>query len=556
MNVEQILLTNGVIEQDDLDYAKEIASDRGITLKQALIQENIIDETQYLQAKAQEFGVQFVDLSKMGINPHAVKYLPEKMARKHQLIPFDVNTQTNQISIAMKNPLDILALDDVKIASGMSVEAFLASDGEIAKAINNNYTSSEDVEKAITEFNESDISIGKKSNIESANVANAPVVRMVNSIISDAVKSGTSDIHIEAMEDRVRVRFRIDGDLKEVMTLEKNVLSALITRIKILGRMDISERRIPQDGRVETVIDDRPIDLRISVLPTVHGEKAVLRILDRNGLVVGKDQLGFTPKNLELFDKIIKAPEGMILLTGPTGSGKTTTLYAVLKELNNIKKNIITLEDPVEYRLDGINQVQINSKAGMTFASGLRSILRQDPDIVMLGEIRDGETAQIAVRAAITGHVVLSTLHTNDSVSTIARLVDMGIETYMVSSAVVGIIAQRLIKKICPRCKEYYIPSMEEMILLGMESPNYLCRGKGCNFCGGSGYAGRTAIHEILVVDREIRNMVNRDEEADKIKNAAKIKGMSTLSDSAKQLVLSGVTTVEQMVRVAYSVDE
>lgn len=556
MNVEQILLTNGVIEQDDLDYAKEIASDRGITLKQALIQENIIDETQYLQAKAQEFGVQFVDLNKMGINPYAVKYLPEKMARKHQLIPFDVNTQTNQISIAMKNPLDILALDDVKIASGMSVEAFLASDGEIAKAINNNYTSSEDVEKAITEFNESDISIGKKSNIESANVANAPVVRMVNSIISDAVKSGTSDIHIEAMEDRIRVRFRIDGDLKEVMTLEKNVLSALITRIKILGRMDISERRIPQDGRVETVIDDRPIDLRISVLPTVHGEKAVLRILDRNGLVVGKDQLGFTPKNLELFDKIIKAPEGMILLTGPTGSGKTTTLYAVLKELNNIKKNIITLEDPVEYRLDGINQVQINSKAGMTFASGLRSILRQDPDIVMLGEIRDGETAQIAVRAAITGHVVLSTLHTNDSVSTIARLVDMGIETYMVSSAVVGIIAQRLIKKICPRCKEYYIPSMEEMILLGMESPNYLCRGKGCNFCGGSGYAGRTAIHEILVVDREIRNMVNRDEEADKIKNAAKIKGMSTLSDSAKQLVLSGVTTVEQMVRVAYSVDE
>lgn len=556
MNVEQILLTNGVIEQDDLDYAKEIASDRGITLKQALIQENIIDETQYLQAKAQEFGVQFVDLNKMGINPHAVKYLPEKMARKHQLIPFDVNTQTNQISIAMKNPLDILALDDVKIASGMSVEAFLASDGEIAKAINNNYTSSEDVEKAITEFNESDISIGKKSNIESANVANAPVVRMVNSIISDAVKSGTSDIHIEAMEDRVRVRFRIDGDLKEVMTLEKNVLSALITRIKILGRMDISERRIPQDGRVETVIDDRPIDLRISVLPTVHGEKAVLRILDRNGLVVGKDQLGFTPKNLELFDKIIKAPEGMILLTGPTGSGKTTTLYAVLKELNNIKKNIITLEDPVEYRLDGINQVQINSKAGMTFASGLRSILRQDPDIVMLGEIRDGETAQIAVRAAITGHVVLSTLHTNDSVSTIARLVDMGIETYMVSSAVVGIIAQRLIKKICPRCKEYYIPSMEEMILLGMESPNYLCRGKGCNFCGGSGYAGRTAIHEILVVDREIRNMVNKGEEADKIKNAAKIKGMSTLSDSAKQLVLSGVTTVEQMVRVAYSVDE
>ena len=556
MNVEQILLTNGVIEQDDLDYAKEIASDRGITLKQALIQENIIDETQYLQAKAQEFGVQFVDLNKMGINPHAVKYLPEKMARKHQLIPFDVNTQTNQISIAMKNPLDILALDDVKIASGMSVEAFLASDGEIAKAINNNYTSSEDVEKAITEFNESDISIGKKSNIESANVANAPVVRMVNSIISDAVKSGTSDIHIEAMEDRVRVRFRIDGDLKEVMTLEKNVLSALITRIKILGRMDISERRIPQDGRVETVIDDRPIDLRISVLPTVHGEKAVLRILDRNGLVVGKDQLGFTPKNLELFDKIIKAPEGMILLTGPTGSGKTTTLYAVLKELNNIKKNIITLEDPVEYRLDGINQVQINSKAGMTFASGLRSILRQDPDIVMLGEIRDGETAQIAVRAAITGHVVLSTLHTNDSVSTIARLVDMGIETYMVSSAVVGIIAQRLIKKICPRCKEYYIPSMEEMILLGMESPNYLCRGKGCNFCGGSGYAGRTAIHEILVVDREIRNMVNKGEEADKIKNAAKIKGMSTLSGSAKQLVLSGVTTVEQMVRVAYSVDE
>lgn len=556
MRIEQILVQNGIVQQEDIDYVKEVAANRGISFKDALLQEEMIDESQYLQAQAEEYGVQFVDLSTYIINPQACRYLPEKIVRKHSLIPIDVNIDSRHLVVAMENPLDILAIDDAKIASGLNIEVLLASKNEIMNAIKNNYTSSEAVEKAMAEYNESDVSIDGFRETESADVTNAPVVRLVKSIVSDAIKSGTSDIHIEPFEDRVRVRNRIDGDLKEVLTLEKNVLSAMITRIKIIGKMDISEKRVPQDGRVETVVDDRPVDMRISILPTVYGEKAVIRLLDRGGLVVGKDQLGFTPKNLELFEKIIKAPEGMILLTGPTGSGKTTTLYAVLKELNNIKKNIITLEDPVEYRLDGVNQVQMNAKAGMTFASGLRSVLRQDPDVVMLGEIRDEETAQIAVRAAITGHVVLSTLHTNDTVSTISRLVDMGIEPYMVTSAVVGVVAQRLIKKICPKCKEYYIPSMEEMILLGMDNPSYLCRGKGCNFCNGTGYAGRTAIHEILVVDREVRTMVNRGEEADKIKNAARIKGMMTLSESAKQLVMSGVTTVEQMIRVAYSVDE
>lgn len=556
MKVGNILVKKGILKQEDIDYAKEVAVDRGISFKNALLQENMIDESQYLSAQAEEYGVEFVDLSTYPINQEACKYLSEKMVRKHHLIPIDINLSNKSLIVAMENPFDILAIDDAKISSGMNIKVTLASKKEIMNAIKNNYTSSEDVEKAIAEYNESDVSVDVFQEFESADVSNAPVVRLVKSIISDAVKSGTSDIHIEPFEDRVRVRNRIDGDLKEVLTLEKSVSSAMITRIKIIGRMDISEKRIPQDGRVETVVDDRPVDMRISILPTVYGEKAVIRLLDRGGLVVGKEQLGFTPKNLELFEKIIKAPEGMILLTGPTGSGKTTTLYAVLKELNNIKKNIITLEDPVEYRLDGVNQVQMNAKAGMTFASGLRSVLRQDPDVVMLGEIRDEETAQIAVRAAITGHVVLSTLHTNDTVSTISRLVDMGIESYMVTSAVVGVVAQRLIKKICPKCKEYYIPSMEEMILLGMEKPDYLCRGKGCNFCGGTGYSGRTAIHEILVIDKEVRTMVNRGEEADKIKNTARAKGMMTLSESAKQLVISGATTVEQMIRVAYSVDE
>lgn len=381
------------------------------------------------------------------------------------------------------------------------------------------------------------------------------MVRLVNSIIIQAAKMKASDIHIEPFEKTVRVRFRVDGDLKEIMSPTKATHLPLVTRIKIMSKLDIAERRIPQDGRVETVIDGNPIDLRVSILPTVYGEKVVIRLLYRNSIMLSMEQLGFSKYNKEQFDKIIKAPEGIILVTGPTGSGKSTTLYTVLRELNDIKKNIITVEDPVEYRLLGINQVQFNAKAGMTFASGLRSILRQDPDVIMVGEIRDAETAEIAVRAAITGHLVLSTLHTNDTASTVARLVDMGIEPYMVSTSVVGIMAQRLVKRICKKCKKQRKSTIEEMQLLGLDKPIAISYGQGCNHCNDTGYSGRIAIHEVMIVDNDIKSLISTGQTSETIKEVLRKKGMKTLNDSARDLVLDGTSTIEEMLRVTYSVE-
>lgn len=554
MKFSEILLESKLITQEDLQRARKLKEEKKILLGEALVQLGAITQEQMARAVAQELKVEYADLSTYEISEEATRLIPERLARQYSILP--LATKEDKILIAMTNPLDIIAIQNVKLYTGKSVSRVMTTQNELDNAYTRVYNVSEDVEKAITEFGESRNKQVEDVIEESSDVINAPVVRLVKSIILDAIKLKTSDIHIEPFEHRVRVRFRVDGELKEVLTLDKGVHNGIVTRIKIIGGMDISERRIPQDGRVETSLDGRVVDMRISILPTVYGEKIVIRLLDRNSIVVSKEQLGFTKENLALFDKIIKVPEGIILLTGPTGSGKTTTLYAVLKELNSINKNIITLEDPVEYRLDGVNQVQVNKKAGMTFAGGLRSILRQDPDVVMLGEIRDEETAEIAIRAAITGHVVLSTLHTNDTASTISRLVDMGIEQYMVSSAVVGIVAQRLIKKICPKCGYEYPSTPEEMNLLGISKPIILRKGAGCNYCNGSGYSGRTGIHEILVVDRKIKTMINQRESIDRIKQAARENGMSTLSESAAKLVKNGVTTIEQMLKVTYSVDE
>jgi type IV pilus assembly protein PilB len=339
------------------------------------------------------------------------------------------------------------------------------------------------------------------------------------------------------------------------MKASKTAHPAVVTRIKIMGQMDIAEKRVPQDGRVETIIDDKEIDLRLSILPTVNGEKVVIRLLGRANSSITKTQIGFTPENLVLFDKIIKSPHGIILVSGPTGSGKTTTLYAVLKELNKITSNIITVEDPVEYRLDGISQVQVNTKAGLTFAAGLRSILRQDPDIIMIGEIRDSETAQIAIRAAITGHLVLSTIHTNDAASSIARLIDMGIDSYLVSSSVIGVTAQRLVRKICTRCKTSYRPDHAEMMLLKLKEPQNLFKGTGCPVCNYTGYSKRTAIHEILVVTKEIRELIDRKATIDQIRQIAVKTGTTLLRDNCVKLVLDGITTTEELLKVTYSVD-
>ncbi|MPM55270.1 Type II secretion system protein E [bioreactor metagenome] len=445
----------------------------------------------------------------------------------------------------------------MKLATGLTVKAVGAVPEQIQKAINIYYEKSS-AEKAVEEFNKTyqEDSIADLDETLKANVDSAPVVKLLNSLIRQAVQLAASDIHIEPLEKNLRIRFRVDGELREMMQIDNNSHSAIVTRIKIIGNMDIAEKRVPQDGRVEMTVDGRVIDMRLSVMPTVYGEKIVIRLLDRSATVISKQDLGFSESNLNLLEQIIQNPHGIILVTGPTGSGKTTTLYTILRELNIIGRNIITIEDPVEYRLNGVNQSQVNVKAGYTFASGLRSILRQDPDIIMIGEIRDAETAEIAVRAAITGHLVLSTIHTNDAVSTISRLMDMGIEPYMVSSSLVGVIAQRLVRKICPNCRESYHPTAGEKKTLGIEDDTTLLyRGKGCAACGDSGYKGRTSIHEILPMKEEIKEAIDTNMPMVEIKRLAQTLGMTTLRDSCQELVMSGVTTMEELLRITYSID-
>ncbi len=553
LRLGDLLVDHGLITEEELKASLAAQKISGLKLGEQLIEDNAITEEKILEVLEFQLGIPHINLNRFILDAKAPKLISESLASKHTVIP--VAIKRGKLMVAMADPLDMIAIDDLRITTGMEVEVAISAKGDIIRAINRYYDASDAAEKAVEDFKAQHQIFQDEEELEDDDVTNAPMVRLVNTVISQAVKVKASDIHIEPFEKHVRIRYRVDGELREVMSPAKATHSALVTRIKIMGKMDISERRIPQDGRIETIIDNNFIDMRISVLPTVYGEKVVIRLLDRSGIVVDKRELGFTEYNLERFDKIIKSPEGLILVTGPTGSGKTTTLYAVLKELNQIEKNIITVEDPVEYRLDGVNQVQVNTKAGLTFASGLRSILRQDPDIVMVGEIRDTETAEIAIRAAITGHVVLSTVHTNDTASTVSRLVDMGIENYMVSSAVVGVVAQRLVKMVCPKCGEKHATTEEEMKILKIDKPVTVRRGKGCNACNQTGYLGRTAIHEIMHIDREIRSLVNRNAGVDELQDHAIKRGMKTLQESARDLVMKGVTTVEEMVKVTYQME-
>lgn len=374
-------------------------------------------------------------------------------------------------------------------------------------------------------------------------------------MIDYAIRAGSSDIHIEPMDDRIRVRIRIDGVMQEIMSNPLSAKDAITTRIKILGGMNIAEKRIPQDGRISTEINGENVDMRVSILPTVTGEKTVIRILAKNDGNLNRKYLGISDRNNALIDKIIKVPQGICLISGPTGSGKTTTLYTLLAEKNTPDTNIITVEDPVEIRIPGLNQVQVNAKAGMTFASGLRSILRQDPDIVLVGEIRDGETAEIAMRAAITGHLVFSTIHTNDAVSSINRLIDMGLEPYMVSSALVGVVSQRLVRRICTNCREAYEPEPYEVESLRLEPGQKLYRGKGCSECNDKGYKGRIAIHEIVIMTKKMKSLLEKRASEDEMRKLAVTEGTQMLQESARALVLEGITTVEELNRVAYTID-
>lgn len=549
-----LLVEAGLITSEQLHRSLQLQRTTGKKLGELLIEEGIIEEKQIIEVLEFQFGIPHVDLGNQMIDPEIPKLIHENLAKRYLLIP--IRKDRGRLIVAMADPLNLFAIDDVKIATGTEVTPVIATKQDILDAISK-YYGKQSAEQAIEDFKRQNLAsnLSEMDEEVSNEVNNAPVVRLINSLIKQAVLSKASDIHIEPFENHIRVRFRIDGELQEILSPAKSAHSAIVTRIKIMGKMDIAEKRVPQDGRVETVVDGKEVDLRISIIPTVHGEKVVIRLLDRSGFLLSKGQIGFTEKNAQLFEQIIRRPNGIILVTGPTGSGKTTTLYAVLRELNQTNKNIITVEDPVEYKLEGINQVQVNNKAGLTFASGLRSILRQDPDIIMIGEIRDAETAQIAVRAAITGHLVLSTMHTNDTAATVSRLLDMGIESYLVSSSVVGIVAQRLVRKICDHCKTIYLPTVTERKLMAIDENVKIFRGRGCNACNHTGYKGRTAIHEIMPVNKELRILIDQKASIDTLRQVAFAQGTISLKENCKQLVLEGVTTADELIRVAYSLD-
>lgn len=551
-----ILLESGKISPDQLNYVLKKQKKSGKRLGEILIEEDIVTEQDLLEVLEVQLGITRVYLDVLNINDEAVKSIQASLALKYTLIPVDFGDDT--IKVVMSDPLNIFALDDVKIASGYEVEPLIAASEEIRKAIDK-YYSSQYVKKAAEDLSkEQKTSKEIEENTDDVDdVKNAPVVRLVDSIISNAAKARASDIHIESFEKYIKIRYRIDGLLQEILQVPRENLSALVTRIKILANLNIAEKRLPQDGRIITKVDGKEYDLRVSTLPTVNGEKIVIRLLSRENSFIGKQKMGMNKDNLKILDRIIKSPYGIILVTGPTGSGKSTTLYSILADLNTSDKNIITVEDPVENMMEGINQVNVNIKAGLTFARGLRSILRQDPDVIMIGEIRDSETAEIATQAAITGHLVLSTLHTNDAPSAIARLVDMGIDAYLTATALTGIISQRLVRKICPYCKEEYMASDYEKKILNIDSDDTvkIYRGRGCSYCNNSGYVGRIGVYEIMEITRAHREFIMKNKTTDEIRDLSIQNGMKTINMSCRELVIQGTTTVDELIKIAYLKD-
>ena len=554
----EILLSNGVITHEQLsDALRWQKSHPDEDIGNILLSRGLINDAQLLAAYAQRLDVSLIEKDLVVKRPEVLKLVPESLARRYGIMPLDINN--NKILIAISNPEDMSVIEDVKMSSRMDVSIVLASRENIDGAIDRYYKNlelfyREEQTEVQTISIVSEDTAKKMDEIES-NVNNTPVVKLVNNLVQQAYIRQVSDIHIEPFENDVLVRMRIDGDLVEVMRLAPSSLASVISRIKILSGMNIAEKRVPQDGRFAYSNDEFKVDLRVSTIPTMYGEKCVMRLLNTGGEnLLSFEQLGMTKENIARFEHMLSAPNGIILVTGPTGSGKSTTLYAVLNRLRKPTINITTIEDPVEKQMFGINQVQVNTKAGMTFASGLRALLRQDPDVIMIGEIRDYETAEIAVRASITGHLVLSTLHTNDSVSTIVRLIDMGVPPYLVSASVNAIIAQRLVKRLCPYCKRKHIITDSEKTLLGDEAITESFEPVGCPECNHTGYSGRIAIYEIVELDHRIRKMITTGAPVEDIKRVATENGAEFLADNLRELVKRGVTSMDEFNRIIYTV--
>ena len=555
MRLGDVLVQNGVITEEDLQRGLERQKGSGRKLGETLVDEGITTEENIARALSNQLHYDMVDLQNIEIAQEVLDLVPANVLKKHRAIPIEYSPDNmNVLRVAMSDPMDIGAMDDINIITNLQVEPVVSTMGSVMMAIDRYYGQAE-VNSALEEYTrEKESQMVEQEDMYSEDVNNSPIVQLVKGMIDQAVRQRASDIHIEPMEKQVRIRYRIDGALYEKSVYNIRLLPAIVARIKIIGGMDISEKRKPQDGRITQIVDRKEFDIRVSILPTVYGEKIVMRLTSKNALTKEKSQLGLKPDELKKFDHILKHPHGILLVTGPTGSGKSTTLYTALSELNKEDVNIITVEDPVEANIDGINQVQTNTKADLTFASALRSILRQDPDIIMIGEIRDQETASIAVQASITGHLVVSTLHTNSAASTITRLADMGIEPYLIADSTIGVIAQRLVRRLCPECKRQKKADEEELELLQL-SPDEdvtIYEPCGCPRCDGTGFKGRIGVYEIMEVTQPLKTIIAKGGNAEDIKNKALEEGMNTLRMSATKYVLEGITSVQEMMRVSF----
>ncbi|BAM04181.1 GspE/PulE family protein [Phycisphaera mikurensis] len=557
----RVLTKMGVVTRDQVQEALGLQENRQATLGQLLIELGYVEQEQLNGALGYQQGMDTVDLGDFDIPPAVIAMIPAEMANTYHVLPLQYDEKTKKLTIAMRSADNYQALDTLRLMMGFNVEAVLAPPDQLEKRIGQYYGEDEEsLASLVADLADEDgadfevdgsKSIDLEAQIEMAN--DNRVVRLLNLVLLQAIKDKASDIHFEPFDDEFKMRYRIDGVLYEMIPPPKHLAIPIVSRIKVMANLDIAERRLPQDGRIELTVGEEPVDLRVAVLPTMFGESVVLRILDRSNVSLDLAKVGMRDDDLDAFRQLIRKPNGIVIVTGPTGSGKTTTLYSALSELNGIKEKILTAEDPVEYDIDGLIQVQVNPAVGLTFAAALRSFLRQDPDIVLIGETRDLETAQIAVQASLTGHLVFTTLHTNDAPSSIARLLDLGLENFLITATIEGILAQRLIRRICPRCKETYEASEDELYALQLTLEDLegrkLYRGRGCEYCNHSGYKGRMGLFEIMILDDDMRELIMKQASTQLLRNESRKRGMRTLRQSGLMALYDGMTTIEEIIR-------
>ena len=547
----RLLVQNRVITEEQLNEALQDQDSSGDSLGRLLIEKGMLTEGQLTSVLAEQIGIRYVDLNSYAVDPAATNLVDANLARRYMLVPIDY--EDGKLVVAMADPTNVFALDDIRIMTGMEILPVVCTKDDIAGAISRYMHSADDMEELDELPTDDDYEEDDERGLKEAG-EEAPIVKYVNLIIAEAVHENASDIHVEPGERDVRIRYRVDGVLHETRRSPRRIHPGIVSRLKIMGNMNIAERRVPQDGRFSMSVGGKMIDIRVASIPTVNGEKSVLRILDRSAGLISLSDLGMRPEPLEAFSNSFHKPYGAIIVTGPTGSGKTTTMYAALSELNRREVNIITVEDPVEYHMKGLSQVQVNTKVGLTFAVTLRSILRCDPDIVMIGEVRDPESAKMAIESALTGHMVLCTLHTNDAPSAMTRMMEMGVEPFLIASAVDGVVSQRLARRLCGRCKEEVSYAQEYLTKIGFPELDgetiYKARKGGCPACGGNGFHGRVGVYEVLIVDDDIEKLVVTRATANSVGNLAREKGMKTLRDDGFSKVLNGTTSIEEILRV------